>query len=389
MLLLASPIFASAQEAATEITTSPAVEAAGTHYGLPDSVWLGIFMSFAVLFTVIIVTINTTIRNLAETSELWRPKKTTLMLIALLASSQTFAQEATAEAAEVFSLSDTAFWGMAAAVAFLAFYTVLQLGVLRGLTQKISGVNSEEPAYAESVRKETVFSKAWDILNGHVAIEKEKDIMLDHNYDGIRELDNQLPPWWKYGFYFTIVVGIIYLINYHVTYTGLTQEQEYEASVIEAEAAVAAYLAAASLNVDETSVVFEATDERVNGGKSIYMEKCKVCHGDAGQGGVGPNLTDAYWLHGGTINDVFKTVKYGVPAKGMQSWKAQLSPTQIQNVSTYIMTMQGTNPANPKEPQGELFAPAASEETAAPSDSTGVAQPTEPAAEPATAELVE
>lgn len=389
MLLLASPVFAAAQEAATEITTSPAVEAAGTHYGLPDSVWLGIFMSFAVLFTVIIVTINTTIRNLAETSELWRPKKTTLMLIALLASSQTFAQEATAEAAEVFSLSDTAFWGMAAAVAFLAFYTVLQLGVLRGLTQKISGVNSEEPAYAESVRKETVFSKAWDILNGHVAIEKEKDIMLDHNYDGIRELDNQLPPWWKYGFYFTIVVGIIYLINYHVTYTGLTQEQEYEASVIEAEAAVAAYLAAASLNVDETSVVFEATDERVNGGKSIYMEKCKVCHGDAGQGGVGPNLTDAYWLHGGTINDVFKTVKYGVPAKGMQSWKAQLSPTQIQNVSTYIMTMQGTNPANPKEPQGELFAPAASEDTAAPSDSTSVTQPTEPAAEPATAELVE
>jgi cytochrome c oxidase cbb3-type subunit III len=373
-LLAAAPISALAQTADVA-GNIPAVVQHGQHFGLSDSIWLGIFMSTATLFTVIILTINTTIRNLAETSRLWRPNKSAMLIFALLASQMAFAQGADVAAPEVFSLSDTAFWAMAAAVAFLAVFTILQLGVLRGLTKKIAGVESTEPVYVEGVRRETAMSKLWDVLNGHVAIEKEKDIMLDHNYDGIRELDNQLPPWWKYGFYLTIVIGVLYLIHYHVTHTGLTQKEEYLAEVEQAEADVAAYLLASALNVDESTVTFDPTDARVADGKNIFIGKCKVCHGEYGQGGVGPNLTDAYWINGGGISNVFKTVKYGVPAKGMQSWKATLSPTQIQNVATFILTLEGTNPADAKAPQGDLYvkegeATETPDTLAAPADST-------------------
>lgn len=373
-LFAAAPISALAQEAAAVVENAPVVVQHGQHFGLADSIWLGIFMSTAVLFTIIILTINTTIRNLAETSRLWRPNKSAMLIFALLASQLAIAQGADAAVPEVFSMSDTAFWAMAFAVAFLAVFAILQLGVLRGLTKKIAGIESVEPVYVEGVRKETAVTKLWDVLNGHVAIEKEKDIMLDHNYDGIRELDNQLPPWWKYGFYLTIVIGVVYLIHYHITQTGLSQKDEYLAEVQQAEADVAAYLLASALNVDESTVTFDPADDRLAEGKSIFIGKCKVCHGEQGQGGVGPNLTDAYWINGGGISNVFKTIKYGVPAKGMQSWKATLSPTQIQNVATFIMTLEGTNPPDPKAPQGDLYQPEGADiQPVQPVDSTATA----------------
>lgn len=216
-------------------------------------------------------------------------------------------------------------------------------------------------------------SQVIHALTDAVPVEREHEIMMDHEYDGIRELDNNLPPWWVWMFYATIVFAFAYMIYYHVLPYGLTQEEEYFAEVEEAEIAKAAYLAASKNLIDENSVVMLTDLADLNNGKNIYVAKCLVCHAADGGGGVGPNLTDQYWIHGGSVKDVFRTVKYGVPSKGMISWESQLRPNEMAQVSSYILTFVGTTPAAPKEPQGELWI--APNESAAPADSTDQATP--------------
>ncbi|MBL7779345.1 MAG: c-type cytochrome [Chitinophagales bacterium] len=210
--------------------------------------------------------------------------------------------------------------------------------------------------------------RLFDNLNASVAIEKEADILLNHNYDGIRELDNQLPPWWKYSFYISIVWSIFYLAYYHVG-NGLSSKAEYEKEVQLAKLQVEEYNRTNALSVDENSVTL-ANDAGILEGADIFKTNCSACHGSAGEGNtVGPNLTDKYWLHGGSLSDVFKSVKYGWPSKGMKSWQADLSPVQIKNVVSYIYSLQGTNPPNAKEPQGDEY----NANTAATNDSTATA----------------
>jgi len=174
-------------------------------------------------------------------------------------------------------------------------------------------------------------------------------------------------------FYATIAFGFVYLVYYHVLPYGLTQEEEYVAEVQEAEEAHAAYLAAAKNLVDESNVEMLADASDLNAGKGIFVEKCQQCHAADGGGGVGPNLTDPYWIHGGSVKDIFKTVKYGVPTKGMISWESQLRPIEMAQVSSYIKTLQGTTPAAPKDPQGELWV--APEENSSPADTTNQVAP--------------
>jgi cytochrome c oxidase cbb3-type subunit III len=192
-------------------------------------------------------------------------------------------------------------------------------------------------------------------------------VMLDHDYDGIKELDNNLPPWWKYGFYITIIWAFFYMVDYHVVGKGNVMEQEYAAQLAEAEVQKKARLLLAANSVDENTVTTMSGASDLSGGKKIYMEKCMVCHGKGGEGTVGPNLTDDYWIHGGKINDVFRTIKYGVPAKGMLAWQGQLTPVEMQQVASYIKSIYGTNPVNPKAPQGDLYSDVAA---SAPLDST-------------------
>jgi cytochrome c oxidase cbb3-type subunit III len=194
----------------------------------------------------------------------------------------------------------------------------------------------------------------WKGLTNAVPIAKEETVMLDHNYDGIRELDNHLPPWWLGLFYGTIVFGVIYLLNYHVWHWSPSQADEYTQEMDSAKKEVEAYQAKLGESIDEKSVKLLTDAKTLESGKTIWVEKCVACHGAAGEGGVGPNMTDEYWLHGGTINDIFGVIKNGVPEKGMISWKATLKPNQIQEVSNYILTLQGTKPANGKAPQGTI-----------------------------------
>lgn len=202
-------------------------------------------------------------------------------------------------------------------------------------------------------------------MNDARPIEEEAEIEMDHEYDGIRELDNNLPPWWLWGFYISIAFAVVYLVRYHVIDSAPLQQEEYEQQMAAAEVSKAYYLKNAANLVDETSVTMLTEEPLLKEGAAIFSKSCAVCHAQDGGGGVGPNLTDAYWLHGGGIKDVFATVKYGVPAKGMIPWKDQLSPVEMQKVSSFILTLQGTTPADPKEVQGDLYEAEAGPESAA------------------------
>lgn len=204
-------------------------------------------------------------------------------------------------------------------------------------------------------------------MNASVAIEDEHDIMLDHNYDGIRELDNNLPPWWKYGFYFTILFAVVYLIHFHVLGTGSLQIDEYKQQMAQADADMAAYRKNAAGLVDETNVTQLHSTDSIAQGAAIFTKRCVVCHGEGAKGLIGPNLTDDYWLHGGNIKDLFKTIKYGVQGKGMKSWENELAPQEIQMVASYVKSLRGTNPPGAKAAEGDLYVEAG----AVPADTTG------------------
>jgi cytochrome c oxidase cbb3-type subunit III len=238
------------------------------------------------------------------------------------------------------------------AINALVVIIAIELAVVLYYMMLIRSYTNKHLANVAPAKRRSYF---WDRMNKSVAIEAEAAIMTDHNYDGIRELDNALPPWWKYGFYLTIVWAGIYLAYYHVVNEGALQGTEYATEMEEARLAIAAYKAKAADSVDETTITLSADPAIIQQGASHYAKLCKVCHGSSGEGLVGPNLTDSYWLHGGDIKDVFKTVKYGIQGKGMKSWQQELSASEIAQVANYIMSLQGTNPANGKAPEGELY----------------------------------
>lgn len=198
------------------------------------------------------------------------------------------------------------------------------------------------------------FQKVKDYIVGLKPIEQEKDLMLDHDYDNIRELDNKIPPWFNYLFYGTVIFGIFYMINYHVLSSGDVQASEYKEEVKFAEMKKVELIKSGTL-LDENTLTPLKDAEALNSGKEIFVKNCAVCHTEKGGGLVGPNLTDDYWIHGGGIKNVFATIKNGVPNKGMLSWKQQLNPRQIQEVASFVLSLRGTNPPNPKAPEGVLY----------------------------------
>ena len=199
----------------------------------------------------------------------------------------------------------------------------------------------------------TITSPLWDKLNASIAIAEESAIMTDHEYDGIRELDNSLPPWWKYGFYLTIVWAFGYMLYYHIS-SGPSSAQEYKSQMTQAANDLAEYRKMAKNRVDESNVAVLKEGSDLKAGSSIFIQYCAVCHAADGGGIVGPNLTDNYWIHGNDIKNIFTTIKYGVQGKGMKSWQQELSPVMMAQVSSYITTLQGTSPASPKAPEGKL-----------------------------------
>ena len=178
--------------------------------------------------------------------------------------------------------------------------------------------------------------------------------MLDHNYDGIQELDNALPPWWKYGFIITIGVAFIYLLNFHVFGNGKNPTEEYAAEMEKAKIEKEVYEAKNKDKIDETNVPM-ADAAGIKNGRRNCLKPIVLPAMVKGEGGVGPNLTDDYWLHKGSLNDIYHTIKNGYPDKGMQSWASKFNPKEISQLASYVKTLQGTNPPNGKAPQGDLY----------------------------------
>ena len=216
-------------------------------------------------------------------------------------------------------------------------------------------------AEKEKSLKLTWLKQTYIKLLGQKPLEEEGEIILDHNYDGIKELDNSLPPWWLYGFYATIIFGAIYLLRYHV-FNGDGQYDELETELAEAKASIEEYKKTAKDLVDFNTVTLLTDASDLKAGKAIFETTCLACHMIDGGGGIGPNLTDKYWILGGDIKHVFKTISEGGRSgKGMVAWKAQFKPAEIAQVASYVLSLQGTTPANPKAPEGDLWGDDSSE----------------------------
>ena len=193
------------------------------------------------------------------------------------------------------------------------------------------------------------------ILTGAVPVEEEAKIDLGHDYDGIRELDNPMPPWWLAGFFISIVFAVVYMFHYHVLGTGDLQIAEYEKTMEIAEKEKMEYLKKMAMNVDEHNVTLMVANSDLKKGEVIFKNNCIVCHLEQGQGDIGPNLTDKYWLYGNNIKDIFKLVKYG-NANGMPTHEAKLNPIQLQQVSSYVLSLEEISEKDGgKEPQGKLL----------------------------------
>ena len=215
------------------------------------------------------------------------------------------------------------------------------------------------PAKAAVALKDSKLAVIWATLDKKlftkaIPVEQEADHLLDHNYDGIQELDNALPPWWKYGFIITIGFAFVYLLNFHVLGNGKNPTEEYQAEMANAQIEKEAFDAKNKDRIDESNVPM-ANAAGVQNGKTNFLANCVACHGANGEGGVGPNLTDDYWLHKGSLNDIYNTIKKGYPDKGMQSWATKFNPKEMSELASFVETLKGTHPANGKTQQGDLF----------------------------------
>lgn len=353
LALLAAPVGAFAQ------TGGPAVA--------PLNLTLLFMVSVAVVLVFGNMVLANVIRQLAEAVREKNRKqreagkvavKTVALLLLLFTCSQAaWAQDAAVAAAPSFWNDSTPISGIPK-VQFLFLLGLIILGVvillaqaliIRSLIREMRGVPVKMPP-AHLLFKKNIL----DVFNKSVAVEKEETIVLEHDYDGIRELDNDLPPWWKYGFILTIIVSVIYLGYYHV-WGGPTQIEEYNAAVAKAEEEKAAYLAKSGEQIDENTVTMIIDKAQLADAQILFKNSCAACHREDGGGSVGPNLADDYWLHGGSIKDVFKTLKYGIKEKGMPAWDGNMSPKQLAMLASYVKTLKDTKPVGGKAPQGDLF----------------------------------
>jgi len=246
-------------------------------------------------------------------------------------------------------LSKSTFYALTAVVVLeliVLFTLVFQLRTFLAIDKPVVEV-------AEAEAKEPWWITTWNKMNSFKPETEVTD--TGHNYDGIKELDNNLPKWWLYGFYVCIIFAFVYIYRFHISHSGLSSEQEFQTEMAKADLEKEQYLKSAANKVDETTVTLLTDAASLAEGKKLFGTNCSPCHGADGQGVVGPNLTDDYWLHKGGIKDIFKTIKYGVQEKGMKSWKDDFSPVQLAEIASFIKSLHGTKPAGAKEPQGELF----------------------------------
>ena len=232
--------------------------------------------------------------------------------------------------------------------------------------EEVQSVSFTESQWVQNLIKSMTRSKS---------IEQEADVMLDHDYDGIKELDNVLPPWWVKLFYATIIFGVIYLVRFHVI-DEYTQAQEYDQEVAAANIEIEKNKLNSpkeEITLDQVTLLTDAAS--LGKGKEIFTNACAACHKADGGGLVGPNLTDDHWINGGGIKNVFKLIAEGSKNNPtMVGWAKTLGTKEVQNVASYVLSLQGTKPAGGKPAEGEKWVEEAIKaEAVATTDTTKVA----------------
>lgn len=285
------------------------------------------------------------------------------------------------------SMDQTVQWTVLGILLMLAVATEIVVEALKSILYRSLDREGKERFDQATAGRWEGIKNFYEKMKGAKPLEEEADIILDHNYDGIKELDNVLPPWWVYGFYITIIFAVVYLARYHI-FDGVDQTEEFEIEMAEAQLAIEEYKKTAKDLVDASTVTLLTEASDLAAGKAVFESLCVACHKSDMGGGIGPNLTDEYWILGGGISNVFNTImEGGRPGKGMVPWKTELKPSEVAQVASYILSMQGTTPAEPKAPEGDIWVDpdAAPAEDApageAPADSTAVAEVEEPVVE--------
>lgn len=268
---------------------------------------------------------------------------------------------------------------------FLIFFLFLLIAVeitISAIDNVTYHLLSEEEKEALLAKEEVGFTEsAWyqklmQMLTKSTPIAYEGVLLLDHDYDGIKELDNDLPPWWKYLFIGSVCFAAIYLVRFEIL-DGDNPEMELQKEIAEAKIALEEYKKTAPDLMDVNKVTLLTDASELSKGKAIFTNNCAACHKADGGGQIGPNLTDDHWILGGGIKNVYHTISEGGRAgKGMVAWKAMLKPTEIQQVGSYVLSLQGTNPPDAKAPDGEIWkeeSTPATDQAAAPEKSPKVA----------------
>jgi cytochrome c oxidase cbb3-type subunit 3 len=222
---------------------------------------------------------------------------------------------------------------------------------LRRMFKDFMNMIKTEKALAEEAPAAAI-KKINQVLTDAVPIEEEHTILMHHEYDGIRELDNNLPPWWVWGFYATIIFAVVYVFNYHILGTSDLQTEEYNKEVAQAKKDVDAYLSKMAMNVDETNATLLTEAKDLSAGKALFETNCVTCHNPKGEGNIGPNLTDNFWIYGPDVKDLFKTIKMGTP-NGMPEHASKMNPVQLQQVSSFVLSLPFTK--GPKGPEGKEY----------------------------------
>ena len=280
-----------------------------------------------------------------------KPLRLLILLLLVLGAQPVFAEDS------LLSPETMNYIGYGTVIVALIVVIISMLLVLKAVKLVTAALaDAADPAAATLTVEEKVARKKaerkdkWIRLWSLKPLSEEHTLIMEGEYDGIKELDNPTPAWFMYLFYATIAFGIGYLLVYHVFKTAPLQYEEYNIEVAQAAKEKAALLAKTGAAVDEKTVKLSTDPTVLSSGKQVFVSRCSPCHGAAGQGIIGPNLTDDYWLHGNKIADIFKTIKYGINT--MPSWEKLLSPKEISDVANYVKSIHGTNPPNPKAPQG-------------------------------------
>lgn len=269
--------------------------------------------------------------------------KTIVLLIGLGLGANASASPTETISTKIISFPDSAFWA----------FVVLDLMLIALIFYFKNIINTALAEFKKS--KKAPLFKSWEKqLSDAVPIENESSILLDHDYDGIKELDNNLPPWWKYGFYVTIIWSVFYFFYYQVLEIGPLQMTEFQTEMEEGDRADAAYKEAHPELITAENVTQLEDKSSIDKGSEIYIQYCQTCHMEKGKGGTGPNLTDNTWIYGGDIKSLFNTISNGT-TNGMTAWKELIPGNEIQAVASYIMKLEYIAPPNGKMPEGTII----------------------------------